>query len=205
MKRLIASINRTASVRPELVCYLDFDDNSYDWKSIDRVIQGPRIVMSEMWNVCAQRATGDILMMAGDDMVFGTPDWDVMVEYAFRNCPDRILMVHGADGKNTDNFGCFPTVHRKWVDAVGYFVPPCFGGDYSDTWLNDVANILGRRKFLPYVTEHLHPVWGKAPVDETYTEKWKRDERDMPSVKYASMSAQRTGDADKLRAVMRAN
>ena len=209
MMRLIDSIKWTAVLAVELVCYVDNDDDSYDWKGVhnqhldlQKIIKGPRITMSDMWNRCAKHSTGNILMMMGDDCVFKTSGWDVLIESAYADCPDKILMVHGADGKNTDNFGCFPTIHRKWMETVGYFVPPVFTGDYADTWLNDVANLIGRRKYLPYMTEHLHPVWGKAKVDSTYQEKFDRDKTLNPSELYSSLEVGRKRDADLLRAVM---
>lgn len=206
--RFVQSAMTTAAVNPEIVCYIDSDDNSYEnLEFLTLSVRGPRINMSDMWNKCAAVATGSILMMAGDDMVFRTNDWDTMIHQAFEDCPDKILMVHGDDGmpQNRGRFGVFPTIHRKWVDATGYFVPPVFTGDYADTWLNDVSNAIGRRKYLPYVTEHLHPAWNKAPMDETYKDKLERDAILKPAHLYANLECGRRRDADLLRAVMNGN
>jgi glycosyltransferase involved in cell wall biosynthesis len=204
MKRAIDSARSTAINSVEIVLYLDDDSDTVEIPTGVRYIIGPRIVLSDCWNECAKVARGDILMMFGDDGVFKTNHWDEIIEQAFAQCPDKILMVHGDDGMpQNSNFGVFPTIHRRWVDTVGYFVPPVFTGDYPDTWLNDVANSIGRRKRLPYVTEHLHPVWGKAPLDKTYQEKWDRDKALNPAQLYASLAMGRKRDADLLRAVMK--
>jgi hypothetical protein len=205
LSRVLDSIQRTATEIPEIICWVDDDDNSYDDFDHEHVyfFSGPRMVLSETWNKCAERAHGDILMMCGDDMVFKTPSWDAMIEDAFADCPDKIQMVHGDDGMAQNcNFGAFPTIHRRWVDTVGYFVPPVFQGDYADTWLNDVANALGRRKHLTYLTEHLHPAWNKAPKDQTYEEKWERDRTFNPSKVYEDMISEREGDVHKLQSAI---
>jgi hypothetical protein len=49
-----------------------------------------------------------------------------------------------------------PIVHRRWLDTLGYFIPPYFDGEWGDTWVSDLASRIGRMKFLPFVCEHLH-------------------------------------------------
>jgi hypothetical protein len=203
LRRFVDSVYSTADNLPEIVCYVDQDDDSYDFFGWGvKFVRGPRIVLSDTWNKCAVKASSEILMMTADDCVFKTPGWDAMIEKAFENCSDKILMVHGDDGVNGDRFGVFPTIHRRWVDNVGYFCPPCFVGDYPDCWLVDVANALGRRKFLPYVTEHLHWVHGKAPMDDTYRERLAKEKLNDPTRLYESMKADRDRDIALLRAVI---
>jgi glycosyltransferase involved in cell wall biosynthesis len=213
IRRLVASAVETAAdQRFEFVFYVDDDDPAsvetlaeyHD--TYDRVtcITGERVVLSQMWNVCFAHARGDVLMHCGDDIVFRSPGWDRMVLDAFDGQPDRILFVHGRDGVHDANFGTHGFIHRRWVETVGYFVPPYFSSDWNDTWLNDVANMLGRRRFLPDLyTEHMHPVVGKAEWDLTHQERMARHTRDNVDVLYASLAQERAEDAEKLGAVMR--
>jgi hypothetical protein len=205
MHRLIDSLRATSFNLPEILCYIDDDDSSYgvlDFPEV-RFIVGERMIFSDMWNKCAEISNGEILMMAADDMVFRTPDWDVMIEEEYAKSPDKILMVHGDDlGFGRDKFGVFPTIHRRWVDAVGSFCPPGYSADYCDTHLNDVANAIDRRRFLPYVTEHLHVALGKASWDDTYREARARDANDNNANLYAERIQERIVDAEKLRKVM---
>lgn len=205
LRRLIDSLRETSSFMPDICCYVDSDDDSYsplDFPEV-RFVGGERMVFSGMWNRCAQIATGDILMMAADDMAFRTCYWDGMIERAFEECPDKILMVHGDDlGFGRDRFGVFPVIHRRWYEAVGYFCPPGYSADYCDTHLNDVANALDRRRFLPYVTEHLHPSLGKAEMDETYLETRARNVRDNNPKLYMEREHERIIDVEKLRKVI---
>lgn len=207
--RLVNSVYDTAD-QPDLidfVFYIDKDDTesrvllanlnapliSYN------VIIGERIVLSKMWNECQKVAQGEIYMHAGDDIVFKTRGWDSMVRKSFEETPDRILFVHGDDLHWEDRFGTHGFLHKNWVNVVGYFVPPYFSCDYNDTWLNDVANGINRRKFLPFVTEHMHPIFKKANWDATHAERILRGEQDKVGVKYNDTKKERDEDIRKLQ------
>ena len=191
----------------EVVVYLDDDDpTARDYPPPNEYLIytiGPRRIFSSLWNECYLRARGDIVMHAGDDQLFQTNGWDAHIEDAYLQCPDKILMVHGSDLKHCDRFGAILCLSRRWVDTVGYVVPPYFVGDGPDNWINDVSNALGRRLYLPYVIEHLNPVWGTAPSDATYEERRANESRQQPNL-YESleMLALRAADIAKLRAVM---
>ncbi len=189
----------------EIVSYHDDDDptlGDYDWRR--GMIIGPRIVLSECWNKCFDASTGDILMHGGDDLEFKTKNWDAIVVQAFAETPDGLVFVHGDDGSpersasHYNQFGTHGFLHRHWADTVGYFVPPYFSSDYNDTWLNDVANMIGRRVFVPILTEHMHPDWGKGELDQTHRERLDRHARDNVAGLYASLAPERLRDAKKL-------
>lgn len=207
MKRMYNSAMETAD-KPELlefVFYIDRDDHdtvafcaNTSWKNA-LARTGDRIVLSKMWNECCDASSGDILMHAGDDIVFRTQGWDTMVRKAFEDTPDKILFVHGDDLHWNERFGTHGFLHRNWVRAVGYFVPPYFSCDYNDTWLNDVANALGRRKFLPFVTEHMHPILKKGEWDTTHTERIARGQQDNVGLMYSEKQRERDEDVRKLK------
>jgi glycosyltransferase involved in cell wall biosynthesis len=202
VKRLIDSVIATATVCPEFVFYVDDDDETFP-QAIElpevRVLRGPRITLSAMWDKCAEVATGEILMQAGDDIVFRTPGWDGQVRRAFASFPDRLAFVHGDDGIYGHKFGTHGFMHRAWKDATGYFVPPYFSSDMADVWLNDLANMVNRRVFLPFITEHMHFINGKASVDKTHQERMDRGGRDNVKKLYDDLLPERLKDAEKLR------
>ena len=205
LTRMVQSVRATCTLPQEIICWVDHDDSSYDAGQFDvtHIVRGPRITHSDYWNALIPHAHGDLYMMCGDDCVFKTPGWDVMVEEAFAACPDKILLVFGDDGcPNGKVFATHPIVHRRWVEVVGYFSGPGFSGDYADAWPQDVADMIGRRKLLPFENEHLHPVWGKAPYDDIYKETNARIHRDKTPQLYASRLSVRQADAEKLRKVM---
>jgi hypothetical protein len=193
----------------EIVCYLDEDDPQRDGytgaNDLQRVrfLTGRRIVLSDMWNQCSQAAGGDILMHCGDDIRFRTPDWDTLVTDAHARYPDGIAVVHGEDGTFHDGHGTHCFLTRRWVETVGYFTPPWFVSDFADTWLNELADTIGRRIFLPDLfTEHLHPEYGLSPRDETLTDRYERHHAERPDLLYAELAPRRVEDAEKLRAAM---
>jgi glycosyltransferase involved in cell wall biosynthesis len=195
----------------ETVLRMDEDDNAGAYRDacfrLPHIVPmaRPRALMSNNWNDAWVNATGEILMHCGDDIRFRTQGWDTMVRAAFEAYPDRIVFVHGDDGSEVwkERFGTHGFIHQRWAKAVGYFVPPHFSADWNDTWLNDVANSLGRRVYIPaMVTEHMHWSFGKGPKDETATDIVRRAGSDGNEGKYQAMGPMRAVDVEKLRALL---
>ena len=211
VQRFLESAHQNAGGEFEAIFYMDEDDPSIKATSEVCVehkatfIIGERIVLSAMWNRCADLAVGDILGHMGDDIVFRSPDWVPTVRAPFDASEDKILFVHGNDGFHNERFGTHGFIHRRWMEAVHYFVPPYFSSDWNDDWLNRVANALDRRVHLPNLfTEHLHYVFGLAERDSTYAEREERGGRDNVMALYFSdeMVQKRAEDVEKLRAVI---
>lgn len=207
------------STHPELLEFVFYIDND-DQASIEyfgelvpylkkrnesqiTVISGDRIVLSQTWNECYKVSTGAILHHCGDDLRFKTDGWDNIVREKFNEYEDRIVFVFGDDGiLKPGSFGTHGFVHRKWAEAVGYFVPPYFSSDHNDSWLNDVAQSIDRHEFVDIYTEHLHPVAGKHTWDQTHRERLERHRNDNVDELYGQLANKRLEDADKLRSAM---
>jgi hypothetical protein len=203
LRRMIESVRATALHDVEILCYITNDDDSYKGKFDARIIHGPRMLLSDLWNTLIPHAKGDIFQQTADDVTYRTPQWDRYVEEAFAAEKDRILLCYGNDcSPNGEKFATLPFVSREWVDTVGYFTGPGFAVDYSDTWPNDVSEMIGRKKYLPLIFDHHHWVWGKSAMDETYQEIHNIRLRDNCSAQYAARLPERQADAEKLRAVM---
>lgn len=211
IKRLYKSVCDTAfdSSQIEFVFYVDEDDKtSFDTiKSLGGipVLVGPRIILSKMWNECAAIARGDIMMHCGDDIIFRSQHWDKLVIEKFDESKDKILFVHGDDGHWGGQFGTHGFIHKNWMDTVGYFVPPYFSSDYNDTWLNEVANIIKRRVYIPeIVTEHMHfnimdeQGRPKGALDQTHADRIQRHNEDGVEEIYKSKEVERVADVEKL-------
>lgn len=207
LTRMVESLHETSSGDVEAVLYVDDDDpDTIDcaadlkakYGTLCRV--GPRLTMSRYWNELLPLASGDFFLHGNDDIVFRTPGWDRMVDYYFSFIPDKIAFVYGSDeGQHFENFGAHGIVHRKWVETVGYFIPPHFSSDYGDTWLNEVAKSIGRSCYLPFIVEHLHFMFAKAPLDETYRARLERHYRDHNHDIWVRTQPERERDAEKLR------
>ena len=207
LTRMVESARATAKGPIEFSFFVDDDDV----QSVSACVYlgakytlGPRsMIHSARWDECLPNTSGEFLFSANDDIVFRTPGWDKMIEAEFAKFPDKILMVHGDDaGSQGANFGCHPCVHLRWIETLGYFFPSYFDGEYPDTWVNDLANRIGRRRFLPFVTEHMHRIYGKAVIDETTLNYLRRQQIQNPALIYKQKEAERIADEEKLRAVM---
>lgn len=192
----------THPARLEFVFYIDDDDNSYRNTDFGNsiVIRGPRIVLSEMWNTCWKAATGPYYFHMGDDIIFRTPAWDSKFIATFQAFPDKIIFAHANDGgPRGKEFGTHGMIHKNWCDTVGYFVPPHFSSDWNDAWLNDIANELGRRVYVDALTEHMHFVWGKGPLDQTHQERLERHAQDDCDGIYRRTAPERERDRQLLQ------
>jgi len=206
IRRFWNSAKETASGEIEACFYIDDDDlvSEEVIKEIgQKYVKGPRIVLSEMWNEAYKLATGDIIGHLGDDIIFRTPDWDTLVRNKIESFPDKIAFVYGKDGYSPDTFGTHGFIHRNWINATGYFLPPYFSSDMNDVWLNDVAKEIGRHFLIPEIyTEHMHFINGKAEKDQTHLDRLERGERDKVWDIYNSKESERHEDARKLKEVM---
>jgi hypothetical protein len=209
--RVMASAARDTAIKPiEIIVWMDEDDPRLmdnlkvcrDLKILYRI--GPRsVIHSARWDKCLPLATGELLFHMNDDVILRTPGWDEMVEAEFEKYPDRLIMAHGDDlGCQGENFGCHPIVHRRWVETLGFFIPDCFDGEYGDAVVNFIANRIGRRKFLPFVSEHMHRLFGKAETDETTLGYLARQAKQNPAQIYKDREADWIAAADELRALL---
>lgn len=203
LKEMVESALETAEGEIEIVVRIDNDDTSYDELKLPntKFIKGPRDVLSKLWNECHKVAKGPIFMHCGDDIRFRTPGWDRIVKDKFNEFPDKIVFLYGDDGFWTD-FGTHGFIHKNWTEAVGYFVPPYFSCDWNDSWLNDVAKMIGRHVKIPIMTEHMHFAFSKREKDEVDKERETRGSEDNVQELYNSKSAERERDAEKLRKVI---
>lgn len=203
-----SAVNRASNPDDvELVVMLDDDDpTNYDQLNAPntKLLYTKRQTLSKYWNLAYQQAKGPIYMHCGDDIVFQTDGWDDKVKEAFDRYPDKIVLIFGDDGdpNKEKNFGTHSFIHKNWVDAVGYFVPPYFSSDFNDTWLNDVADMIGRKEQIDILTEHMHFAFRKGELDLTHAERLVRHWKDNTPAIYEAKAPERLADAEKLRRVM---
>lgn len=199
MRRLLSSLRAVSTVVPEVIIYVDDDDLSSHGLAKEQGIKccrGPRHLLSRCYNEAAALATNDIIMYAGDDLVFRTQDWDGMVVRQFEKSRDKIICVHGDDQSHGGTLhATHGILHRRWINTVGYFVPPYFAG-WFDNWITDMANALNRRICLPFINEHMHYTHGKATMDDTYKEAVPSQASDTQ--KFKELAPKRKADVQKL-------
>lgn len=206
LRRFYQSVKNTAHELPEICVYIDNDDlvSVAVAKELGfKYVQGSRLPLAQCYNAAANLATGNILMFAGDDLIFRKKGWDSMVRSEFNRYSDKIIFVYGHDGHQGERLGTHGFLHRRWIQAVGYFVPPYYCKDYFDQWITEVADALGRKVYLPVIlAEHMHHIWGKAPMDSTYSESLAKPHYDVDGLSYEDRAPQRTLDVKKLKGLI---
>ena len=214
LKRLVKSLHDMSNNLPEIVVYVDDDDQETIDKATElnlKLVVGSRLdclsdtwSLSDMWNKCYAHSTGDIVVTCGDDVVFLTPSWDVMVESCFAKYPDKIIMVYGdiVFGDEARPSHNHPIIHRRSVEAVGYFSPPYPPFTGNDFWWRDVFTYLNRICHVHFIMDHLHYTVDKSEFDETYKESMERSPFLEAMTKYYKMSYERLEDTAKLQAVI---
>ena len=208
--RLVDSVRDTSYELNQIEIFFYLDNDDYDSHEIVKKlmiehgtlikgITGPKINLSDMWNQCSNHTSSEIVMFCGDDIVFRTLYWDKIVIDQFNLIEDKIAFIHGDDGYNKDLFGTHGFLHRDWINTVGYLLPPYFSADWCDTWINDVANKLQRRIYVPILTEHMHYSVNKGEMDETHLQRLQRGQRDNNKLIYDEKKIERDVDFLKLK------
>lgn len=150
LKRMWESAQATTSTRVKL--YLAVSQEDYPQY---KQFEGPRVqitIMPELmptaqkWNYLAdlamQESTNNIFFLAGDDMIFETPNWDnAIAEHFltyFYSLENKIHVYHLQDSRSEEGTP-HPIVTRDYIKAMGYFVPPLFLHWFIDTWTVEIA------------------------------------------------------------------
>jgi len=211
LQKMFDSVISTAKY-PDLIemsTYVDKDDFATQehlktMKGNIQITVGERILLSDMPNKAYKKASADIIMGCSDDLIFRTKDWDEKVINIFNQYEDKIVLVFPDDLIQRGKFATIIFLHRKWIETLGYFLPPYYSCDMADVWMDEVAKALNRRIYLPdIVVEHMHYSVGKATFDETYAEGRARGRRDNVQQLYNQHGDKRLADVQKLRSVMK--
>jgi len=155
---MLSTLYSTASdlTRVEVIARIDEDDQP-TIEYLDRLPQVKKVCKTrvgyaknaQMVNECAAQATGNLLLVANDDLIFETPDWDVKLETAAARYPDGLFDLGVDTVLNNANF-CFPCTSQKTVSVLGFFFDDRLL--YPDIWLRDVMLPFNRAIRVPEVT-----------------------------------------------------
>jgi tetratricopeptide (TPR) repeat protein len=107
------------------------------------------------WNQMAGRATGDILVLVCDDVIFESKGWDAVLRDWWPN--DGVAVMYSDAGS-----GCrlleFPVISRRMMEAVGYAAYPGLLHSGLDTWWSLIGSSIDRLYYLGdvWVLNHAH-------------------------------------------------
>ena len=199
----------------EVIVYFDLDDSyipeyveyfnelTLKYTNPVKTIIGPKLVLSDYPNKLLQIASSDIFMNLGDDMRCKAKGWDEIIIEAINEYPDKINFVYVDDGYWGPNLASHHIIHRNYVECLGYFYPPFFDFGYSDAWMFQVAQKVGRIKFLPILFEHMHYSIGKGNFDQTYQDKLEKNQNNIYGDLFVSTEYLRDQDVKKLQSYIK--
>lgn len=169
-KRLIDTATEKQDGTTEFLFYLNQDDRKLqeyrDLIDEKHYVVGPNQSTCYSWNLMANKAKNDIVMLMGDDVQVQTKGWDSLIANEFNRYQDRILMVVPSDGRNKgtarfdDEVKLWPdsplpaahfAVHKNWINTLGYLAPPFFWHWHVDSYTQKVARKIKRCLYLPTV------------------------------------------------------
>lgn len=102
-----------------------------------------------------------------DDHRPRTHGWDAAYLAALRELGTGI--VYGNDLLQGANLPTAPALTADIVRELGYMGPPVLAHLYVDNFWHDLGRLAGCLRYLPdVVVEHMHPIAGKAAVDDGY-------------------------------------
>ncbi len=170
--KLFDSIESTVMYKWNVEVYLYIDDDDAETQTINIDHYGFKIVkyintrllrVGERLQELANNSRGDILMVAADDISFGSSGWDVEIEGRFDEYPDRILLV---GSRSIVSEHCF--LSRKSMEiADGFFSLPLYHFNV-DTWLTKVFKDIDRYQVIKSKIIHKQrydPPWDKKKKD----------------------------------------
>ncbi|MCQ8127409.1 hypothetical protein [Methylomonas rivi] len=200
------SISQTVSrfENIEVILYADEDDPaSHSLTSTDfsvTTIIGPAKSMGGYNSACLDKARGDIIILANDDMVVQTKGWDDEIARFDAASEDKIYLAYGNDLFKKKGLCTFPILSRRTCELLVEPYPIAYGGAFIDVHLFDIFKRLQYAGFdrIRYmedlIFEHLHYRVGKADCDDTYT----RRGRFADDSTFVAMAGQRRRAAARL-------
>ena len=203
VKKLIGALKATKATC-DLVIGADDDDKS-NYESLEvRVSRGPQAGCVATINRVALEVVDnyEAICIIGDDQLPRTKNWDKTLLEVLDNKYKGTGIVYGDDLFQSEKHPTGVVISSNLVKALGFVAPPCLHHMYADDfWLN-LGRSLGRIAYVPEVViEHMHPVCGKAEMDESYELSGSFMDQDGKAwSKY--ISEQFTGDVRKCKVLL---
>lgn len=130
----------------------------------------------------------DILFVMSDDMMFNMFGFDVNVGVDMMNWfSDGDGLLHYPDQSAKEHLATMYIAGKKYYDRFGYIYHPEFKSLWCDNLAMDIAQILGKYKYLGYqINLHNNPAYGFLPRDDMFDVQqsdWSEDELKYKEIK----------------------
>lgn len=151
LKMVNSALNMCGDERLEILLYIADNDQDVDvYKNLFNDYQnvkiyiGPDQPTSMSWNFLSRLASGNLLMLVGDDCIFKTKYFDRILIDKYNDLQDKIACFSFQDGRGrVGESHPHPVMTKEWVKCFGYFVRPEFNHWYIDTYNISLAKKIG--------------------------------------------------------------
>lgn len=199
----LVGVFKEAKVADLLVCQ-DDNDTPYTQPGIENVtiIHGPRKSFAAWLNFSIALPWVQeypFVGTFGDDHCPQTPGWDETIVNTLKEMGPG-SMVYGNDLFQCERIATTVFMTSDIPKAIGYFAVPGFY-QYCDPGWHAMGIGAGALRYLPdVIIEHLHPVAGKAPDDQTYRDSTAYYQSDMGVMEHYR-ATQLQADIEKVKAL----
>jgi hypothetical protein len=145
----------------------------------DRIVvsTAPRAdTIGAVYNRCAAAVDADLYINWADDARIVTPGWDAELSAAAENFPDNIGMIGFGQMPVPSPLPACEAVTRGLIDKMGYYLQDYTPYWWMDTWLYEIATMIGRNIFVPIEVECRGPMQTRGLREVLY---WARFFDDM--------------------------
>jgi len=168
LKQLVSSALTTASDPKNVSIQYYLNDNDPDIKQYESILSdlqkqyehsvhwkiGPDQNTVLSWEEICDSTQADYYMLAGDEVIFETQDWDKKFEQTKQKYPDGIfcMSMYCGRGQSRLDENVTPVVTKEWRQALGYFWGPMFWHWFVDQWSGDLAKAIDRFEYRSDIT-----------------------------------------------------
>lgn len=164
-----------AAVNPSQVEHI-FAVDEDDKVSVDMAKQFISVVSQKTscvaaWNLAARKSKADLIVQLSDDWM-PCQGWDEMLlrEVAGRDLTKEQVVIAINDGHRRDDLLCMAILSRARLEAQGSLFFSGYESVFSDNEFSARAFkdkiVIDARDRITF--QHIHPAFGKAPMDATY-------------------------------------
>ena len=97
-----------------------------------------------VYNRCVEQEPADIYIAGADDAIIRTPGWDARILKATERLPEFIGVIGCGKMPVESMLPATCAVTRPLIDRMGYFLQPYTPYWWMDTWLFEIAVMIGR-------------------------------------------------------------
>lgn len=151
LDRLITSLLQTAAGDAHVEILVAIDDDDPAWigrepfqHSQTRYFRWPRpLTLGEKLNCLKDEATGDVMCFLANDTVMETVGWPAKMRQAIGAMPNGIGVGFVRDPLHQGH-ASYPVLSRRFVEAAGFFVPPCYPFWWIDSHIDCLGILMGQ-------------------------------------------------------------